>query len=114
MIDYNHPIVVEMKKLYKNSRSLYEFTWEKTRERGWSHEELKAEFDKASLDLTSSTAAIKGLIKKIGETEDIPNKDKEEYKLFFEGHISNLEVWNSRAIEHRASLLFLIAKKAIS
>ena len=101
MIDYNYPIIAEMKKLYRHSRYLQEMAWQNTRSRGFTNQDLADIFERALSKMDDFKLQISGLRKKIKEAPDISEEDKNSYEVCINNHIENIKNWMKRAAEGR-------------
>ncbi len=91
-VDYNHPIMQEMKREYRNSRTLCETAFENTRLRGFTSEDHIKEFSDVISKITAAKERLAGLMIKI-HTSDIPENEKPSYLFETKSHLDNLDRW---------------------
>lgn len=95
-VDYEHPLILEMKKVYRKGYEAYENFLRIGSLDGFSERFPKeVEKDKGlTLDaLTVAKSIIPELIEDMRIATDLPEEDRVYYVPFMEDHLANIERW---------------------
>lgn len=102
MIDYKHPIIVEMKGRYRETREAYELAEHHQRLGLGNTRQL---FEDARTRLADAEAAFHGLMDRMRIADDVEPYEREYYVLFINSHLANITLWlqeTQRRLENSA------------
>lgn len=95
-IDYQNPIIQEMKKMYRDSREKHELAYAtRTSVEGDKiTDRVRISFQDARTELVSAESGIQKLIDQVGMTEALSTDDKGLYVTFMQSHLLNIKRWS--------------------
>lgn len=89
MIDYNHPIILRMKDLYRDGNNAFEIALVHL-----DHPIFRSELlGKANDKLETARTEISHLIEQMRNATDLPAEDRDYYIPFMEEHLTNVHGW---------------------
>lgn len=92
MIDYQHPIIKEMKEAYGEGNTAFEEArWQKNNRGKFGADPLKAA--EAGQKLRAAEKKVSQLKTRMLAATDLPSDEREHYVPFIESHRANLEKW---------------------
>src|SRR3989344_267989 len=94
MVNVNHPIILEVKGIYRSVRDIYEgFTFDVPRFAVDRDEWWTKKADDLTVKLSQAKSGIEACVEKLKAAEDLPAEQRGEYIWFINGHTANVDTW---------------------
>ena len=92
-VDYQHPLVLEMKRFYRGGRDAYEEFLSVSGSVPLPQKLIEESHHKALDSLTTAQSQIPMLMEQMKSATDIPQENREYYENFMGNHLADIQTW---------------------